>query len=573
MTVRRLVEFRWLWVSAYAIVSVATVALIFSRPPSDRLADLEVYRGAAEMVRTGGALYGFQAANGDPFTYPPFAALLMLPLTRMSQVVAAGAWTAASLAAVAALGHLVAARWPHDLRPASLAPHEPVGRGWGWALACALLVSAPGQSNLRFGQVSVFVVLLALADVLGLFPARWRGVGIGLAAAVKLTPLLFLVHLAVTGRRIDAARAATTFAAATGIGWLVLPADSATYWWSALTRTDRIGDLAAFGNQSINGMLFRAGLTGPIRVGVWALIVTALCVVALARARHLHTAGRPVHAAVLIGCATIAASPVSWTHHQFWTVLAGMLLTAAPPGFARLTGVVLLTGLTVSVTDVIARLPLGSHAVFLAANARGLAVVALCLAGFATRTPARPTAEHAEPFQPEGLASSPRPRSYVLTRRAPALTVGALLFAALPLPGGADPAAHNLPDSQALQRALGGLGSCPDSVATPTRLSEECARTLIWPGEPVNYSGGCCSSETGLSEIAGVTAPLVTRLEYIPSPGMPALPIALHPAGPANVFAFVATDTAYAQLRAYDQAGHPLGDFSAKLHGWPSQRS
>jgi hypothetical protein len=51
----------------------------------------------------------------------------------------------------------------------------------------------------------VFVVLLALADAVGAVPSRWRGVLVGIAAAVKLTPLLFVVFFLLAGRRREAA--------------------------------------------------------------------------------------------------------------------------------------------------------------------------------------------------------------------------------------------------------------------------------------------------------------------------------------------------------------------------------
>jgi alpha-1,2-mannosyltransferase len=64
------------------------------------------------------------------------------------------------------------------------------------------------------------------------------------------------------------------------------------------------------------------------------VLICGLALWRLARQGYL------VHAAVLIGCATIAASPVSWTHHQVWTVLAGMLPVASATGSRWAFGVV-----------------------------------------------------------------------------------------------------------------------------------------------------------------------------------------------------------------------------------------
>jgi alpha-1,2-mannosyltransferase len=297
-----------IWLAAgYTSLAAATAVLIFLRPVTDRLADLGVYWGAAQAVRGGEPLYGFHAANGDPFTYPAFAMVLFYPLAYLPQAAVGVVWTLATFVAVVGLAQVLVTRWP-AARPGS-------GRALVWACAIALLLSAPGQSNVRFGQVSVFIVLVTLADAVGAVPERMRGVLTGAAAAVKLTPLLFIVFYLVTGRRRDAARAGMAFAACTALAWLLLPQASITYWTSALFATSRIGDLAALGNQSVNGMLLRAGLLPPLRPVVWLLLVAVLVGIALWRGRQLNRNGLPVHAAVLVGCATVAASPVSWTHH------------------------------------------------------------------------------------------------------------------------------------------------------------------------------------------------------------------------------------------------------------------
>lgn len=126
--------------------------------------------------------------------------------------------------------------------------------------ALTLMLSAPVQSNLRFGQVSIFVVPLALLDGIGVVPPRLRGVLVGVAAAIKLTPLLFVVYFLVTGRYRDAGRAAATFVGCAGLAALVLPGESWTYWTEAVRQTARIGNLASLGNQSVHGMLLRASM-------------------------------------------------------------------------------------------------------------------------------------------------------------------------------------------------------------------------------------------------------------------------------------------------------------------------
>jgi alpha-1,2-mannosyltransferase len=412
------VRARW-WAAAYVVLAAGTAGLIFLRPAADRLADLHVYWGAARAVLAGQPLYGFHAGNGDPFTYPPFALLVFLPLGLVCEPVVDVVWTAAAFVAFVALARLVVTRWPWH-RPEN-------GSAVMWACAIGLLVSAPGQSNVRFGQVSLFVVLLALADAVGAVPARWRGFLVGVAAAVKLTPLLFVVFFILAGRRREAVRAAVAFAGCGALAGLLMPQASWTYWTSAMVSTSRIGDLAALGNQSLNGILLRAGIPPVWRPLVWAAMLAVVCALALWRARDLHRAGLQVHAAVLVGCATVAVSPVSWTHHQFWTVLAAMLLVAGSAPVLRAAGWGLLGSLTVNASDALARLRLGEHAVFIAANLRGLAAAVLCVLGLGALVQTRATQTRAA--RSTGRAW-PVPSRRVL---AGAVAVG-LLFAVTPLP-------------------------------------------------------------------------------------------------------------------------------------------
>src|SRR5205807_796388 len=76
------------------------------------------------------------------------------------------------------------------------ATHPGDRRDWQTALIAVVLASSgPLSSTIRFGQVSVFVALLVIIDVLARVPARYQGIATGVAAAVKLTPLAFVPYL------------------------------------------------------------------------------------------------------------------------------------------------------------------------------------------------------------------------------------------------------------------------------------------------------------------------------------------------------------------------------------------
>jgi alpha-1,2-mannosyltransferase len=282
-------------------------------------------------------------------------------------------WTAATFAAVVALAGVVLRV---NGRPSGL-------RGWPiWVLSTALLISAPEQSNVRFWQVSLF---LALAVFAGLTSAR-SGIGpvtVGLATSVKLTPGMFLVDLLIAKRWRQAAYALAALLASVAVAWLWQPAASRQFWGHALFQTDRIGDLAQPGNQSIYGVLARTAL--PPRGGQGRLGRHR-------RGRHRcrplpgtpAAAGRPPRTGPDRRRAHRGAvSPVSWVH-QIWTVLAAVTLTLASTRVCRVAGglVYLIMVLDTNLGAVALHLP--TALTWPLTNLRALIVIAFCLWGLPT---------------------------------------------------------------------------------------------------------------------------------------------------------------------------------------------
>ena len=302
----QLARWRTDWLPA-ALVATVTGYAALARPAGSRLADLGVYLGAVDGLRHGRSLYDFASAAGAPFTYPPFAGLLFWPLGFVPLPALGTIWTAGTLATLWWLVHRVA--------PPAAAP----------MVALAVALSAPVSSNLRFGQVSVFLAALVAADLLVLHGSRAQGVLIGLAAAVKLTPLIFIPMLWLAGQRRSAVTAAGTFAAATALGVAVLPADSWRYWTTEIRDVSRLGHITAVGNQSLNGALLRLGLTAPARSVIVFLVGGAVAAVAVWRAARLARGGDRLAALIVTGAASVVLSPVSWTHHETWLVLAVLL--------------------------------------------------------------------------------------------------------------------------------------------------------------------------------------------------------------------------------------------------------
>ena len=175
--------------------------------------DVEVYREAGVSILTGRPVYAAltEAPQLLPFTYPPFAAVLAIPLAMMPFGAAGWLWTGLQVLATTAIVWYAGYRLIH--------------RAGAWMpLALALLVAPmlwlhPVSDGIRFGQVNAFMVLACLMDLReprpGLVRRVPRGVLVGLAMAVKLTPGVFVVHFLVTKRWKEAATAVGTAVAVT----------------------------------------------------------------------------------------------------------------------------------------------------------------------------------------------------------------------------------------------------------------------------------------------------------------------------------------------------------------------
>ncbi|MGJ5761362.1 glycosyltransferase family 87 protein [Streptomyces galbus] len=307
-----------------AVLAAAVTAFTATVPLLRDWFDLRVYDGAVDAWVHGGRLYDYRVP-GTPygFTYPPFAALVMLPMALLglgAAVVLCLLLDAAALVWV--LRVLAGPSWRRH--------------GWyGAALAaCALALYEPLRDTVSFGQVNVLLLALVLTDawLLTTGRTRWAGVGIGLAAAVKLTPALFIGLLLLARRPRAAALATAVAAAATASAALLAPAASRSYWTEALWDTGRVGRPDYVSNQSLQGVLARLGVAGHT---VWVVCALAVLVVWARRSRRAAAAGDWPAAFALTGLAACLVSPVTWVHHLVWLLPSfAVLLRAGHPRVA-----------------------------------------------------------------------------------------------------------------------------------------------------------------------------------------------------------------------------------------------
>jgi alpha-1,2-mannosyltransferase len=301
--------------------------------------DLDVYRTGARVVLRGGDLYGRLPRLGDghelPFTYPPFAALTFIPLALLGYGTANWLLTAATIVSVAATLWCFAVNSPASAgtRMRRLLP---------WALPAALLLE-PVRSTLTYGQVNALLMALVAFDCLTRTP-RWpRGIGVGIAAALKLTPGVFLLFFLLRRDLRSAARAGLSFAVCTGAAFVLAPHDSLRYWTAIAYQPARIGAIAYASNQSVLGTLARLGLGNPVRTWLWLGLCLLVAALAIAGMRGALKAGQVTSALLLNAVAGLLVSPISWSHHWVWAAPALLTCLATinpdrrhPPAFAVL---------------------------------------------------------------------------------------------------------------------------------------------------------------------------------------------------------------------------------------------
>ncbi len=297
-------------------VLVAVLAAAVAGALRGGFTDLFVYRYGGWAVLHGVPVYGSRdPVTGLHFTYPPFAAIVMVPLALLPTWLAAALWTGASVAALAAVVVVVSRALD---RPAP---------GWLVALvAGGALTLEPVWQNLTFGQANLFLMLAISVDLVR--PARrWSGVLVGIAAGVKLTPLVFVVLLVLIGRRTAAGRAAVAFAGTVAVGLVLMPGSAATYWTDGLLDARRAGPPALAHNQSVYGALTRL-LDGPPPTWAWLAVAGPLALAVLVVGAGWWRRGDRVLGTCLGALAMLFASPISWSHHWVWAVPIAVALWA-----------------------------------------------------------------------------------------------------------------------------------------------------------------------------------------------------------------------------------------------------
>ena len=282
--------------------------------------DVYVYWYALNNWFSGNSLYDWYALPDYkmyPFTYPPFGAWALSPLTWFDYETAARLMIMAIALQTAVIVALVG---------------RSLGWSWGSAFAiapwAAILVQQclePFTQSVGFAQVNTAMMALVMIDVAA--PPSWKGRGVasGLAAAIKLTPAIAVLIFLLRRQWRSAITMVATSLAVTLLSWVISPGESARFFFDAMWDPQRAGDAYYTSNQNLKGFVARAlpenawSITWAIAVALALVAAVWLCLRIQAAATSVVTphiisddaAPGPLNAAAPATGATVSAAPAA----------------------------------------------------------------------------------------------------------------------------------------------------------------------------------------------------------------------------------------------------------------------
>ncbi|MGH3470380.1 MAG: glycosyltransferase 87 family protein, partial [Thermocrispum sp.] len=298
-------------VVAAAAVAALSIAYFYAANIDFAHIDLEVYRSAVRRWWDGGDIYGdLPPVNGGlvlPFIYPPFAAVTAIPFAVLPWKLSYTLLFALGIACIVGTVYLVGRHlYPRASRRLTLAA--------AGAALVVLLWLEPLRDTFAFGQINLLLMGLVAVDCLAR-RTRWpRGIGVGLAAAIKLTPAVFVLFFLVRRDFRAAGVAAITGAAATALGFVVNPGGSVTYWFGGFAGAAEVSGSTYRTNQTVQAALARLGVETPLLTVVLAAIVLILLVLVAVGIRT----STPEVGLMVCAAFSLLASPTSWSHHWVW---------------------------------------------------------------------------------------------------------------------------------------------------------------------------------------------------------------------------------------------------------------
>lgn len=326
------------------LVCVVAACLLLPKLSSEPFPlDLHIYMVGGSAALHDHPVYGSAVqVEGFGFTYPPFAAILFALPSALGAQLQLVVLTGFSLLGLAALTGYSVANGQDKGGQAT--------RTWVLvAVLPALVLCEPVRITLWNGQINLVLAGIIAWDLLDDRHERWRGVGVGIATGIKLTPGVFVLYFVATRQWRAAAVSAVSFAGTAVSGLIVLPSDSLRFWTSKVFGNAAIGDTARPGNQSVFATAHRALGPGGLATACGLLAGALVLTVGLWSAAQLERRGQRTMVLAVLGTVSCLVSPVAWTHHWVWCipVVLALLGRAAGRGVIAHVPVALLLALFV----------------------------------------------------------------------------------------------------------------------------------------------------------------------------------------------------------------------------------
>lgn len=308
------------WRTVTVVMGLCAVAgygfLVYHHGSGFGRVDLQIYQEGSRIALDGDSPYGLGTWPYGPFLYPPFAVVAMAGFTVLPFGVLQTGWAVVSVASVFGIARIVVRRF--DLVDESL--RLPLTSG----LALASLALAPVWLSVVYGQVNIVLALLVVADTLVRNP-RWpRGLLVGIAIGIKLTPAVFVLWWLLTGRRREAVVASVTFAATVVAGLLLMGDVGVDYWTNVAFELPERVAFSHILNQSAYAMFLRFDTPEPRLLA--NLLALPILAVGLWRSRAAFLNGQELVAVAICGATSVLLAPISWVHHSVWIAVTVMVL-------------------------------------------------------------------------------------------------------------------------------------------------------------------------------------------------------------------------------------------------------
>ena len=312
---QRLVASSWAPWALLAVTGVLHVLATLAGSDPFLMVDLAVYVDGARHL-TDGTLYDFFSEPLHlPFTYPPFSAMIFLPLTWLPWTLLRILWQIASFGAIGVMAYSTL-RLLGRAGPKAPSPLRHV-RGIVVTITALGLWLEPVRTTFNYGQINLFLAALLLAGAVA--GKEWMaGFSVGIAAGVKLTPAITGLYYLLQRRWSAVIWSVVFFVATIGVALMVLPDETVRYFTKLIFDPGRTGPVWSAINQSLRGAIAR--LAGQDLTSLWLVAAAAAGLLGLWVTWVCLKAGDRAAAFLAVQFTGLLISPISWSHHWVWVL-------------------------------------------------------------------------------------------------------------------------------------------------------------------------------------------------------------------------------------------------------------